>query len=88
MAIFGSNIAFGITEGVSPEKLRGFPEGKVRIRFRPEDFAQVFVKTEDGIIGYYVRETKDGFIEPFIIFGQNIKNMRLRPANRARNLNC
>lgn len=57
---YGKPFVFGVQE---PKKLRGFPEGRVRIRQRNDDFAQAFVKTPTGIRHFYVEEI-DGFWQP------------------------
>jgi len=47
MAVIKSNPAiWGI---VKPKPLKGFPEGKIRIKLRCNDFAKAFVKTNDSI---------------------------------------
>jgi len=51
---------FGLAE-IKP--LRGFPEGRVRIRLRNDDFAQAYVKTATGIRCFYLYEV-DGHWQP------------------------
>lgn len=41
-------------------KLCGFPRGRVRIRMRNGEFAQVFVKTNRGIRKFYVAVDRRG----------------------------
>ncbi len=50
--------------GVKKRKpLRGFPQGRVKIVIRNDDFVTAFVKTSDGIRKFYV-ESVDGFWQP------------------------
>ena len=63
-----SNLQYGI---VDPLPLRGFPSGKARTRMRRRSLVCVFVKTEDSVRWFYVKEV-DGFWEPFCETGRNI----------------
>jgi len=56
--------------GVDPKPLKGFPEGRARIRMRPADFVKVFVKTATGIREFVVTE-KDGHWEPLHELARN-----------------
>lgn len=56
-----TEIIFAIRE---PKPLRGFPEGRVRLRLRNDEFARAFVRTPEGIRHFIVQETPDGFWEP------------------------
>jgi hypothetical protein len=63
--IYGAPLLFGICE---PMPLVGFPPGRARIRMRPTEFARVFIKSSNGIQGFYV-EVKDGAMTPGKMFG-------------------
>lgn len=54
-----------------PLPMRGFPEGKIRLRARITDFLKARVRTECGIREYYVREV-DGYWEPAVETGFNV----------------
>jgi hypothetical protein len=56
-----SNLQYGI---VDPLPLRGFPPGEAGIRMQHCSFVYVFVKTEDSVRWFAVKEV-DGFWEPF-----------------------
>ena len=49
----GEHYIFGVKKALP---LRGFPEGRARVRMRSNSWAVVFVKTKHGIKQYYVRE--------------------------------
>ena len=66
-AKFGAQIAFGALPSLP---LRGFPEGKARIRARNDEFVKVWIRTEGGIREFAVNE-RDGFWEPFLETGFN-----------------
>jgi len=61
-AIFGSGSAL---------PLSGFPEGKARIRVRPNAFARVFIRNKQGITEFIPVE-KDGKWIPGYQQGQNL----------------
>ena len=65
--IGASDMVWGVQ---SAKPLRGFPDGKVRIRVRSADFAQAFVKTRDGIRHFYIQSI-DGFWQPKFEQGSN-----------------
>lgn len=67
MSAIGIKIPFG--SGIQLP-LSGFPKGRARIRIRNDDFIRVFIKTEDGIRGFYPEE-KDGSWIPKIEFSSN-----------------
>lgn len=52
----GMSLIFGVKE---QKPLRGFPEGRVRIRARNEAFMIAFVKTATGIRKFYVEDHED-----------------------------
>lgn len=54
-------------------KLCGFPAGRVRIRMRNTEFAQVFVKTNRGIRQFYVVVDRRG---NWIPLGEVARNER------------
>lgn len=58
--------------GVHPKMpLKGFPDGKKRLRMRGEQWAQVFVRPpEGGIRAFYIKE-HDGHWIPAIESGSN-----------------
>lgn len=62
-----SQAVFGIRER---KPLKGFPEGRVKIRLRNTDFARAFVKTASGIRQFIVAEV-DGFWTPKFEQGSN-----------------
>lgn len=59
----GPAFVFGIQE-ICP--LRGFPEGRARVRMRVGEVARVFIKTTDGIL-CYIPKAVEGFWEPFCL---------------------
>ena len=64
---YGPNLVFGDSER---KPIKRFPPGKVRIKFRPEEFAIGYVKTENGIQMFYIAE-EDGFWVPSIPIAKN-----------------
>ena len=52
----GEPHVFGV-QTIKP--LRGFPSGKVRIRMRNDAFAQIYVKTPDGIRQFVAKDYGD-----------------------------
>lgn len=61
--------------GVKERKpLKGFPEGRVKIRLRNTDFARAFVKTTSGIRQFIVAEV-DGFWIPKFEQGSNYREV-------------
>ena len=69
MIKIGKPIAFGTDE---PLPLKGFPRGKYRVRLRPNEFAKVYVKTEDGICEFTAKIT-DGHWTPGPEMARNIR---------------
>jgi hypothetical protein len=69
MMTIGKPIAFGTA---SPLPLKGFPSGKYRIRLRPNEWAKVYVKTENGIREFIV-EIKEGHWTPGSEMARNIR---------------
>ena len=65
--VIGTNVPFG--SGIK-RPLAAFPKGKARIRIRNNDFVKVFIKTGNGIRGFYPEE-KNGVWIPKIEFGSN-----------------
>jgi hypothetical protein len=47
------NVVFGVQE---PLPLRGFPQGRYKIKMRNTDFARVFVRSKDGIREFCINE--------------------------------
>lgn len=82
--VFGETIAaFGQPAQTLP--LRGFPEGRIRLRISPEDFTVVIVKTPDRTRAFYVKE-EDGHWVPYMecepppfgkAAGRQIKELRM-----------
>ena len=67
-AIHGNhNVVFGVK---APLPLKGFPQGRIRLRIRNTGFAQAFVKSESGIRHFYISE-KEGFWTPIYEQGSN-----------------
>jgi hypothetical protein len=65
--IINAKVPFG---AVDPKPLKGFPEGKSRLRIRAKDFVKVRIKTETGIREFYPHEV-DGFWVPYCETGRN-----------------
>ncbi len=65
---FGNAALFGVPKEPLPAK--GFPDGKLRIRYRPEDFAVATVKNAFGTAQYYIKE-EDGFVVPSFVKAVN-----------------
>lgn len=59
--IIGAVGIFGVHD---KKPLRRFPEGRVKIVMRNDDFMIAFVKASNGIRKFYVKEV-DGFYEPY-----------------------
>ena len=53
-----------------PKPLKGFPEGKVKLRLRNDSWALAYVKTDDGIMSYRIKE-RDGYWIPGHMQGSN-----------------
>ena len=60
--IIEKNIVFGIMH-IKP--LHGFPNGRIRLRLRPNDFASVWVRTPDGIREFYIEDIGEKWIPAF-----------------------
>lgn len=69
MIMTGKTIAFGTD---APLPLKGFPRGKYRVRLRPNELAEVYVKTEDGI-RKFAAEIVDGHWTPIAEIARNIR---------------
>jgi hypothetical protein len=70
-------MAVTITRGIKfvvgiqkPLPLRGWPEGKIRLRARRTDRLRAYVKTAGGIREFSVKEV-EGFWEPAVEIGWN-----------------
>lgn len=81
VSISEEKLAFGIPKEI---KLDGFPKGKIRIKARGVCFLKVYVKTDEGITGYYVSERDDGVLTPAFIFGKNAR-INNQPTNENSN---
>jgi len=55
--IGGVPLVYGVRE---PLPLRGFPEGRTRIRMRPGKFVRVYVRPPDGGVREFVVQERDG----------------------------
>ena len=62
-----------VAMGGEPLQLKGFPEGKTRIRIRPNSFTTVFVRPPEGGIREFAIEEKDGYWCPAFEVGRNIQ---------------
>lgn len=69
----GTNIVFGVRD---PKPVVGAPEGRQRIRMRLKDAARLFVKTADGLRGFYLSDEGDSW-SVRSEFGRNFKPWRL-----------
>lgn len=57
--------------GVVPElPLSGFPEGRIKIRMRPNNFARAHVFSKTGVREFFVRIV-DGTWQPSVEIGSN-----------------
>lgn len=53
---------------------RGFPEGRIRIRLRNDDFAEAYVFSPQGIRCFYIKESECGdWWEPAFEKGRNYR---------------
>lgn len=70
------NVTFGVPgEGFNPDSLtyEGFPTGaKIRLRLRPDEFAQAFARTTDGRIYWYYVNIVGGVCTPTYPKGCNL----------------
>jgi len=57
----------------SPLPLRGFPEGKTRIRIRPNSATMVYVRPPEGGIRSFFVEEYDGFWNASFEDGRNVQ---------------
>lgn len=69
--VVGQRLCFIQGDSTEVKTLRNWPEGRIRLRLRNEEFAQAFVKTAHGIRRFYIAEV-DGFWEPGPEIGANI----------------
>ena len=67
--MYGSELVFGSAE---PLPLEGFPEGRIKVKIRGEDWVRVYVATSDGIREFVVEE-KDGKWVPGLETGRNMR---------------
>jgi len=67
--IYGQKIIFGV---VGPLPLRGFPEGRARIRLRNADFVTVSIRPPQGGIRRFYVEERGGAWLPAFEMGANI----------------
>ena len=69
--MIGKQIEFGVKD---PLPLRGFPEGKARIRQRNDAIIVVFIRPPNGGIRRFSVESKDGAWWPAFEMGANISS--------------
>jgi hypothetical protein len=50
----GMKVVFGIPKSTVP--IAGLPLGRVRLRFRNDDFARVFIRTKEGIRRFFIED--------------------------------
>jgi len=67
-AVLGKTLPYG-TDSNLP--LKGFPEGRARIRTRNDDFVRVFIRPPVGGVMEFVVEEKDGCWVPYIKLAEN-----------------
>ena len=53
------------------------PQGKVRIKLRPNDLAKAYIKTDNRITGYYIKDNGDHWQLSYVI---GINHTRQHPA--------
>ena len=72
MIIFARRSAGRIPFGAVPPKvLRGFPDGKIRVKLRPDCFPVVYVRNADGIRQFIPQQFGEAW-EPGIEQARNI----------------
>ncbi len=69
--VTGENYVFGIIEN---KPIRGLPEGRRRLRFRPDDFLRAYVKTANGLEGYYLKDEGSHYVAG-ICFSKNMTSL-------------
>ena len=78
----GPRIYFGIPAN-KVLSLDGFPKGKVRLRFRNDEFATAFVRPQGGgVHWYYVTLSPDGVCSPVWQKGCNLPSLQDAVGNR------
>jgi hypothetical protein len=69
---YGLNILLGVTQNLA---IMGLPDGvlKYRLRQRSDNFAKIFLKFSDRIIGCYLTPVDEGTAQPNMdcIFAEN-----------------
>ena len=70
MITIGAKIIYGTDGPVLP--LRGFPEGRARIRRRKASYTRVFIRPPQGGIHEFLVIERDGYWEPYGEIGVNI----------------
>lgn len=64
-----TGIVFGVPKQTLP--LRGFPPGKARLRFRQDHLGRCFIRTDQGIRCFSIREN-EGSWEPLHEISANL----------------
>jgi len=60
-------VPFGV---IKPLPMDGFPEGRVKIEIRPDEWVRIFIKTENGIREFTPKEEGGKWI-PYFEKGRN-----------------
>ena len=50
-----------------PKRLRGFPQGKIKLRMRNNDYMTAYVRNKEGITAYRIIEKNDNWYPAFEI---------------------
>jgi len=74
--IDGQKMVFGV---VDPLPLRGFPEGRARIRLRNKTFATVNIRPPQGGIRRFNIEEREGAWRPAFEIGANLNKLKGAP---------
>jgi len=61
----GTSCVFGI--GGKPKRLRGFPQGKIKLRMRNDGYAMAYVRNDEGIRAFRIIEVNDNWWPAFEI---------------------
>lgn len=66
----GFKVVFGIPKEIKP--ITNAPEGRQRFRFRSKQPARLYVKTQNGIKGFYIIDKEDHLeVGAILMFGLN-----------------
>jgi hypothetical protein len=78
-AIIKSHFVWGIE---TPKLLKGFPEGRVRLRLRHHSIGKAFVRTADGLRVFLIKNDGDWWV-PGSEIGRNLTTFSLYPYQAA-----